>query len=521
MAKKNDQPKKKDQTEEYSCRKRVYPNKTQYQALSNYLYVAQKFRNLAVVFCEERRKERAQFVKKHPALSRDWIPEEFSGDDVLVCSKELTKELNWAKDKIKILWGLNPSQKDFSETLRNHLQQLSKEEQAEIPFALFLTVHRTVLDQVLQDLDKTYKKAKKDRIEKKKKKAGFPQTRKHQFCSGVRFQVSSKKNKTYLEHWQAGFIFVPSIGLLKFRDTQTLPETPPEMITVSRNASGQFHVSFLDKDTSNAQKTWQDLPMETIQDKNGKTKQVPSIDGVDLGLTTLGTTTKKEIARKRYTRMYAKALRKANKSLARKQKGSSRWHKAKCHLGQVHVKIANCRQDNLRKEAKKLVQESAILCMEDLSLQFMLQNSHLSQSAYDCSLGQFKTYIYAQARKMGHLVLECGRFDPSSKTCSQCNYYYKELTLKDTSWTCQGCDTFLLRDKNAAINIRLMALQKAIETLTASGNDVGALSSYKLHPKLVTFIKRGGLTAMLKAFTRFNTSHTDEPLVLPQKTLSK
>ena len=440
------------------------------------------------------------------------------GDDVSVCSKELTVELGKAKKEITFLWGLNPYARNFSEVLLDHMNNLSKGEQAEIPFARFLTVHRTVLDQVLQDLSKTYKKAKKDRSEKIKKPAGFPKKRKHSYCSSVRFQISCQKNKTYAQNWFAGFIFVPSIGLLKFRDNKSLPSTPPEMITVSRNTAGQFHVSFLDKDNVGASKVWRDLPEEKIE-INGKPQKVPSIDAVDVGLKTLGTTTKKEILRQRYTKKYAKNLRHANKSLARKQKGSARYNKAKLTLGRVHLKISNSRDDYLKKEAKTVVKENAILCLEDLTLGFMLQNRKLSKDAHDSSLGQFKTLIYQNAKKLGHLVIECGRFDPSSKTCSCCGYYYKNLTLNERQWACPDCNTALLRDHNAAVNIRLMALQKAINTLAASGNDAWTLSPHRLHPKLVTFIERGGLTTMLKAFKGLNVSQSREALVLPQKTL--
>jgi putative transposase len=46
-----------------------------------------------------------------------------------------------------------------------------------------------------------------------------------------------------------------------------------------------------------------------------------------------------------------------------------------------------------------------------------------------------------------------GRFDPSSKTCSECGWINQELTLKDREWTCQ-CGKIHDRDENAAINIR-------------------------------------------------------------------
>jgi len=52
-----------------------------------------------------------------------------------------------------------------------------------------------------------------------------------------------------------------------------------------------------------------------------------------------------------------------------------------------------------------------------------------------------------------------GRFDPSSKTCSNCGYINKELTLNDREWICPKCKIEHDRDINAAINIKNFALK--------------------------------------------------------------
>jgi hypothetical protein len=114
-------------------------------------------------------------------------------------------------------------------------------------------------------------------------------------------------------------------------------------------------------------------------------------------------------------------------------------------------------------------------------------------------------------------VIECGRFDATSKTCHNCQYYYKDLKLKDRSWTCPDCNVKHDRDENAAINIRQMALRRTIKGLgdgtlvlcspkkskakkglSASGNGASKmLSPYLLHRDLTSFIERGGLTSLL------------------------
>ena len=165
-------------------------------------------------------------------------------------------------------------------------------------------------------------------------------------------------------------------------------------------------------------------------------------------------------------------------------------------------------------------------------MRFMLQNKHLSKAASDASLGAFKQYIQWEAIKCGHLVIECGRFDATSKTCHNCSYYYKDLTLKDRSWTCPGCNTVLDRDDNAAINIRHMALLKTIKGLNdgtivlhsskasglqRQGSGVPKmLSPYPLHKDLTAFIERGGLTSLL-ALNCTEERQTNEAFISPKQ----
>ena len=535
-----------------SCKFRAYVDSHQHRVLSHYLYWVQKFRNEVVTFCETRRKNRGVWLHQHPKLVSAWkaldmpkdstmtmLPEEIAGSDVNAASKWLTQRLEQARLDVKSSWGITVPKKELRAAVYAKWVTLSEEERTSIPDAWLLTIPRTILDQCLQDMSKTYSKALKDRKDKLKNPAGFPQHQKHSYPYSVRFQISTKQNKTYVELWNTAYtqkqkeIYIPSLGTVSFRDKQDLPAIPPEMITISRNSSGQFHLTFVNKDptskTNAKLRTVNDhvLPCEKVYDQNLKALVlVPVTRGGDVGLKTLVTYSqklakqqedaeKKEVARIRFFQQQEKRLRLASKSLSRKTHGSKRWLKAKIKHGRINTQTVNQRHDYLKKEAKDLVEHTAIICLEDLNLGFMLKNKHLSKAAADASLGAFKQYIQWEAIKYGHLVIECGRFDATSKTCHQCQYYYKELTLDERKWTCPDCKTIHDRDENAAINIRQMALLKTIKGLNdgslvlssnskaqngllASGNGVPkALSSYSLHKDLVTFIERGGLTSLL------------------------
>jgi putative transposase len=51
-----------------------------------------------------------------------------------------------------------------------------------------------------------------------------------------------------------------------------------------------------------------------------------------------------------------------------------------------------------------------------------------------------------------------GRYEPSSKSCSNCGYVNKDLKLSDREWICPQCGEYHDRDINAAINIKKFGL---------------------------------------------------------------
>ena len=69
-------------------------------------------------------------------------------------------------------------------------------------------------------------------------------------------------------------IYIPSLGMIKFRDAQHLPAIAPEMITVARNAAGHFHLTFVNKDPKShtnqklSNPNHHVLPMEALMNTN-------------------------------------------------------------------------------------------------------------------------------------------------------------------------------------------------------------------------------------------------------------
>jgi putative transposase len=95
----------------------------------------------------------------------------------------------------------------------------------------------------------------------------------------------------------------------------------------------------------------------------------------------------------------------------------------------------------------------------------MMQNEKLSLATSEVGWHKFKTMLEYKAEWYGKNILYIGRFEPSSKLCSHCGHIFKELSLKDRSWTCLSCGTHHQRDENAANNIKSFGLRNQPATV--------------------------------------------------------
>ncbi|UUX93838.1 transposase [Methanoplanus endosymbiosus] len=75
-------------------------------------------------------------------------------------------------------------------------------------------------------------------------------------------------------------------------------------------------------------------------------------------------------------------------------------------------------------------------------------------------IAEFVTQLEYKAQKQGKTILRIGQLEPSTKICSECGYYNRDLNLSDRDWICPDCGIHHDRDINAAINIRKFALDR-------------------------------------------------------------
>lgn len=263
--------------------------------------------------------------------------------------------------------------------------------------------------------------------------------------------------------WNHRTITLPKIGEVKFKNRK-LPKWLKAddkvcNITVSKNPSNQYYASILfevreqPKLKSENQAIGLDFsPANEYVDSNGMT-------GKDFGY----------ISQKQ---SHLKQLRKLERRLARKQKGSKNREKARIKVARLEQHIADSRKDWIEKETLRLVRNYNVIGIEDLTTKGLLRASKNARNYVDTSWGTFTTRLIDKANRYDCSFVKSDRFFASSKLCHICGYKKTDLTLSTRHWTCPVCHTEHNRDVNAAINLKLNAikiLREAEEFRSAEG----------------------------------------------------
>ena len=240
-------------------------------------------------------------------------------------------------------------------------------------------------------------------------------------------------------------LILPKLGPVRIRLHRPVPEEGKlKSATVRRTPEGKYMVSLL---------------FEWEEKKAGR-KQTGEerILGLDFSAGQLFVSSDEDmITDPAFLHRYRKAqdkLRKAQKSLVRKQKGGKNREKQRCRLAACSANVANQRKDYLHKLSRQIANEWDVVCIEDLDMKEMAGKLKLGKSVGDDGWGMFTRFLDYKLTDAGKELIRINRWYPSSQICSCCGYQKKDLTLNDRRWECPCCRSIHDRDKNAAINIR-------------------------------------------------------------------
>lgn len=194
--------------------------------------------------------------------------------------------------------------------------------------------------------------------------------------------------------------------------------------------------------------------------------------GIDLGIKEMAVCSNGErVDNPKFLERGEKRSKYLHRQVSKKRKGSNRRRRARMKLSRHYEKVANRRRDYIHKFTKRIVSENQAICVEDLNVRGMESNHHLAKNIGSVAFGEIVWQLEYKCGWYGRGFVKVGRWYPSSKTCNNCGYINRGLTLKDRKWTCDKCGEEIDRDYNAALNI------EAEGTRILSGN--GALSDVK------------------------------------------
>jgi putative transposase len=186
--------------------------------------------------------------------------------------------------------------------------------------------------------------------------------------------------------------------------------------------------------------------------------------GLDVGLAAFLTDSNgNEVANPRFLRKSESRLKRFQRLVSRKVKGSKNRGQARRVLGKSHLKISRQRKDFAVKLARCVVRSSDLIAYEDLRIKNLVKNHCLAKSINDAGWYQFRVWLEYFGKVFGKATVAV---PPAytSQNCSNCGTTVKKSLSTRTHVCMCGCK--LGRDENAAINI----LQKGIATLGHSGS---------------------------------------------------
>lgn len=268
----------------------------------------------------------------------------------------------------------------------------------------------------------------------------------------VRCDVSADKkrpSRIYLK--DNGKLQIPSLGEVKFGS-----------IREDFDLSGKKQIATISFDG----KYWYLSYTEDIEVQVVDLPKYTDGIGIDLGVKTLATVSngtivpniktfrRVRILEKRLKRLQRKVSRKYFINKCNKHDKTKNIIKLEKQIKLIYRSIRNIRINHIRKFVSELVKtQPEFIAVEDLNIKGMMKNKHLAKDIANCSFYTIREHLIRKAKERYIAVRLVDRFYPSSKTCSYCGSYKKDLKLNNRVYCCDNCQEKIDRDFNAAINL--------------------------------------------------------------------
>ena len=325
--------------------------------------------------------------------------------------------------------------KDFSNTLRYEASFLQE-------------IDNIIIHKSLYNLDDAFKRNfnqisgyPKFKSKYKRNSYNTPATYTGSSCN-IELDLKSKKLK------------LPQLDWIKVRGYKNIKTINGRIrnATISKEPTGKYYVSIL-------YEMYEKIPGSTPQ----------NIVGIDLGVKKLLTLSDGiTYDNNKYIDKYQKRIKRKQRELSRKEKGSKNYYKCKKELAILYSKLANARKYYTHKITKKITDNYDIITCEKLTTKEMIikgKITKLSSKIIDATFSEIIRQLLYKSKFKGKKFYQVSTYYPSSQICNRCNNQdrkYKDLTERE--YNCPKCGEKIDRDLNASINIMFEGLKLYIKS---------------------------------------------------------
>jgi putative transposase len=375
---------------------------------------------------------------------------------------EAIRTAQFVRNKCLRFWVDNPKANKYD--LNKHCAVLAKE----FPFAdkLNSQARQASAERAWAAISRFFENCKKKVVGKK----GYPQFQKD--CRSVEYKATGwklsedKKSVTFTDK--------NGIGRLKLKGTRDLHFYQLDQIKrvrLVKRADGVYAQFCIDVN------------------RNEDIRPTGNTIGLDMGIKSFYTDSNSvEIENPKFYRANEQKMKRAQRLVSRKVKGSKNRAKARFELARTHLKISRQRKDHAVKLARCVIKSNDLVAYEDLRVRNMVKNHCLAKSISDAGWYQFRVWLEYFAKVFGRVTVAVNPAYTSQECSSCCTVVKKSLSTRTHVCQC-GCE--LDRDHNAAINILNRGLGTVghtgtfgLEPSNASGESISTLAGANLFEQI-------------------------------------